>query len=118
MFKSEYLNSGRPSSARTEENIALVQNMLQHNSAAVCCRRNGFGISGSRFDRIMPEALRWHPYQICLRHELTEGNFIKRVNFLEWFIRYCANPRFLTNLVVGDESAFALNGKLNAWDVS
>ena len=32
-------------------------------------------------------------------------------------IRQCANQQFLTNLVIGDKAAFALNGKVNTWKV-
>ena len=46
-----------------------------------------------------------------VRHELTEGDFIRKVN------RQFANPRLLTNLVVGDEAAFALNVTVNALNV-
>ena len=54
---------------------------------------------------------------ICLPHELTEGDFIRRINFLEWFICQFANPRFSTNLVVDDEAVFVLNGKVITWNV-
>ena len=32
-------------------------------------------------------------------------------------MRQFSNARFMTNVVVGDEAAFALNGKVNTWNV-
>lgn len=68
-------NSDKPRPTRIIENIALVQNMLQHNPKRASCRRNGLGVSSSTFNRITQKELRWRPYWICVRHELTEGNF-------------------------------------------
>ena len=83
---------------------SLVQNMLQRNPGGKSCHRNGWGISGGTFNRITQMELRLHPYQIFPCHKLTEGD--------------CANPWFLTDLLVGDEAAFAFNGKVNIWNVN
>ena len=65
---------------------------------------------------IEQKELRWHPYRICLRHELNKYGVIKIVSFSEWLIPQCKNARFLTNLVTADEAAFVLNGKVNTWN--
>ena len=58
-----------------------------------------------------------HPCQICLPQELSESDFIIKVNLSEWSIRPCANPWFLmTNFEVGDKAAFVLSGKVNTWN--
>lgn len=98
--------------------------MLKGNPRDVTCHGwngchswNGLGIYFSTFNRIMPKELRWHPYQIFPCYELTTGDFIRSVNILECFNCQCGNPWHVTNLVVDDEKSFALNGKVNKWNV-
>ena len=54
---------------------------LQHSPRGLSCYKNGLGISGSTFSTITSKELRRHPYQIPLHHELSEGDFIRRINF-------------------------------------
>ena len=61
--------------------------------------------------------LEWHPYRICIRHELKHGDFLRKMNFCRWISERCENPRFFHNLVIGDEACFALNGKVNSHNV-
>ena len=58
-----------------------------------------------------------NPYRSFLSHDITGGDFIRKINLSEWFIRGCANPWFLTDLVVSDEAAFALNEKVITWNL-
>ena len=45
------------------------------------------------------------------RHQLFPGDYQRRVAFCEWLI--ARNARFLEDVIVGDESGFALNGSVN-----
>jgi hypothetical protein len=109
-------HSGRRISARTPENIELVRNSLNDNPT-VSTRRNEIPISRSTFQRIIKGDLNWHPYRIHIRHELKDQDFGRRLEFSRWFAGQCNNPRFLYNLVVGDEASFALNGRVNSHNV-
>ena len=48
--------------------------MLQDNLRGVTYHQNDLGFSGSIFSRIKKRRL--CPYQICLRHELSESDFV------------------------------------------
>jgi hypothetical protein len=61
--------------------------------------------------------MRWHPYQISVRHELNENDSLRRRNFCRWFSNEQRNPRFLANLVIGDEAVVCMNGEVNSHNV-
>ena len=61
--------------------------------------------------------LRWHPYKMQLPHHLKAGDFARRTHFCEWCNEQLRNPRFVFNLVIGDEAGFAMNGKVNTQNV-
>ena len=109
-------NSGRKRIGRSRENIQAVSEQLQNNPH-VSVKRNGVGLLKSTFNRIMRFDLRWHPYQICIRHELREGDFVRRRDFCPWFAHQQRNSHFLRNFVIGDEAGFSMNGKVNSHNV-
>lgn len=112
-------NSGRRRTARTPENIDAVRGALQNvqNQGNVSCRRNTLGMDKSTFQRIVKKDLNWHPFKIHIRHKLLETDYPRRIRFCNWFIARCNNPRFLYNIVVGDEASFSLNGKVSTQNV-
>ena len=61
--------------------------------------------------------LKWHPFRIHVRHKLKEIDFPRRLTFCRWFRDQCNNPRFLFNLVIGDEASFAMNGQVNTHNI-
>lgn len=109
-------HSGRRRSSRTPQNVNLVRNTLVANPR-VSIRRNGVPVTRSTFQRIVQHDLEWHPYKMHVRHELKQGDFARRIRFCQWFENQCHNPRFLYNLVIGDEASFALNGQVNNHNV-
>jgi hypothetical protein len=109
-------NSGRRKTGRSEENIQAVREQLENNPH-VSARRNGLGLPSATFNRITRLDLRWHPYQISVRHELKENDYLRRRNFCRWFSNHQRNPRFLANFVIGDEAAFCMNGEVNSHNV-
>ena len=109
-------NSGRRRTARTPANINAVQNALQNNER-MSCRRNQLGISSATVNRIIRLDLAYHPYRVHNRHELKNADFPRRLQFARWFENSCHNPRFLHNVVVGDEVAFGMNGHVSTQNV-
>lgn len=109
-------NSGRRRTGRSEENIQAVRDQLQENPN-VSARRNGLALPSATFNRITRLDLNWHPYQINVRHELKADDFPRRLNFCQWFNQQQRNPRFLANLVIGDEAGFSMNGEVNSHNV-
>ena len=110
--------SGRPRSGRSPANIQVVDDLLQEERAdgqRVTCRRNGLGIPSATFNRITRLDLRFHPYQMIRRHKLQPGDFQRRVDFCQWLTN--RPPRFLENLIIGDEAGFAMNTSVNTPNV-
>ena len=112
--------SGRRRTARTPENVARVQEAIvaaNNQNVSISARRNGLGISSATFNRITKNDLNWHPYQMFIRHQLENNDFERRINFCQWLLNKFNEPDFLNKIVIGDEAAFSLNGKVNSHNV-
>ncbi|KAF2353523.1 hypothetical protein FHG87_015721 [Trinorchestia longiramus] len=81
----------------------------------VSCRKNNSQLSKSSFNRIVKGDLKWFPYKMHLRHQLTDDDYVRRENFVGWFLR--KPDRFIDNIIVGDELAFFMNGEVNNHNV-
>ncbi|CAH1788902.1 unnamed protein product [Owenia fusiformis] len=66
-------NSGRRRTGRFEENVKRVRTRLVENPRDTSARRNGIGPQAT-FNRITRLDLRWHPYQMRVRHKLLPGD--------------------------------------------
>ena len=106
--------SGRRITVRTQGNIENVRIILQQN-ANVSIRKNNSQLSRSTFNRIVKKDLRWHPFKIHLRHQLFKNDCLRRRQFVDWLLHKPA--RFLDTIVIGDEAAFFLNGKVNSHNI-
>ena len=49
------------------------------------------------------------------RHQLLPGDYQRRAQFCQWLLG--KNDRFLDNVIIGDESAFALNASVNTHNI-
>lgn len=107
---------GRRRTGRSAANINVVRNVLQQNPS-VTCRKNPTNIPRATFNRIIKLDIQWHPFRIFMRHELQNADYRRRLQFSAWFINQCRNPRFIYNLVIGDESSFGLNGEVTTNNV-
>ena len=105
-------HSGRRRTARSEENVASVRDVLRERPREVSARRNFLGLSASTFNRITRNDLRWHPYKIKVVQKLKPQDFPRRIAFCNWFTVRCHNVRFLPNIIIGDEACFSMNGKV------
>ena len=47
-----------------------------------------------------------------VRHQLQDTDFPRRVRYAKWLNQ--KNVRFMGNVVIGDEAAFFMNGKVNS----
>ena len=110
-------NSGRPRTGRSDDNIDLVQTELENNPDGVSCRKNGVGLPPATFNRICRLDLKWHPYRLQHRHELKPEDYDRRLNFARWLINKVRNPNFMSQLVIGDEAGFSMNGKVSSQNV-
>ena len=88
-------NSRRSKTARTEENITQVRNLLQNDPRNVSARRNGLGISPATFNRITRQELRWHPCRIIVRHSSLFGN--RLMLFDEVYVQWKIVVEFVSN---------------------
>ena len=103
--------NSRRFTVRTQDTIDAVQVAIQNNPRGVTCRINGLGLTKSTFN------LKWHPYKIHKRQQLKDGDFERRMGFCEWLLIQNRNPRFLHDLIIGDEAGFPMNGKVNTQNV-
>ena len=106
--------SGRRRTARTDDNIRAVQELLDRDPN-VSVRRNGIGIAPSTFNNIVRLDIQWYPYKMIRRHQLLAADLPRRLRFCQWFLDQ--QPRFLEQLVIGDEAAFFMNSKVNNQNV-
>ena len=108
--------SGRPRTARSQQNVDLVRNECENNGLR-SSRRNGLGLSQSSFVRIIKE-LKFHPYILIKRQKLKRGDSAQRLTFCNWFLRSIREENnFLRNLIVSDEAIFSLNSEVNTHNV-
>ena len=108
-------NSGRRRTGRSPENIAAVRQQLQEHPRGTSARRNGVGIPSATFNRITRLDIQQHPYRSHIRHQLSPGDFARRLAFSRWFVNSTQrDANFLRKLVIGDEAAFSMNGEVNA----
>ena len=103
-------NSGRRRSQRVPENIDNVRRSLQQNPHQ-SGRRNELNLPQTTFSRIVRHDVNWFPYRMKRRHEIKEGDFVRRLQFSRWIER-----RFLEigdHIVIGDEAAFRMNVRVS-----
>ena len=81
--------------ARSAENIEAVSNAIEEAREESVTRLN----------------LHFHPYQMIRQHRLLPGDLQQGVRFCQWLLD--KNKRFLDDLIIGDESGFALNVLVN-----
>ena len=100
--------SGRRRPARTDQNIQRVQDLLGQQQ--VSCRKNTLGLSKLTFNRIVKSDFLCHPYKIHEVRKLEAADYGRRVTFCRWFLQNGPNIRFLSNVTIGDEAVFCMNG--------
>ena len=114
--QNEY-RSGRLRTTRTPENIERIRQAILENPS-ISSRRNGLQLPKSAFSEIIRLDLNFHPYRMFVRHGLQPGDHPRRMNFAQWFVDKCQQEaHFLDKIVIGDEAAFRMNGKVSSRNV-
>ena len=49
--------------------------ILINENSNVCVQRNGIGLLSATFNRVTRPNLRFHPYQLIMKHTVNETNF-------------------------------------------
>lgn len=104
--------SGRPKIAEdTQLDVLLSVEETPNSSTRQLARE--FNVSKSTIGNIFRKT-KYHPYKICLVHELSEDDFDRRVQFCEQLMLMCDNdPFFIRNILFSDEATFTLHGTVN-----
>ena len=99
-----------------DQNWTLSKYDLLFRDPTISTRRNLLlNISRATFNRSTRLDLQWHPYVMEQRHILQPGDLPRRVHYGQWLTN--RQPRFLTDVVIGDEATFAMNAKVNTRNV-
>ena len=107
-------NSGRKITQRTEDNIAIVQRVITKN-LAISVRLNETNLSKSTFHRILKKDICLYPYKMQIKYELQPCDYARRRAFCNWFIS--KDQRFTKRLVVTEEAAFSIDGRVNTQSI-
>ena len=108
--------SGRPRTARSEENLERVKAALDEDGNR-SSRRNGLGLARSSFLRVIKE-IKYHPYILITQQKLEPTDPELRLAFCRRFIETVhQNGDFLDNLIVSDEAIFSLNSEVTTKNV-
>ena len=71
------------------------------------------GIPQTTAHRLL-RSVNYHPYHITLVQELSEADYVLRVQFCRWALEMLdQNPDFFSNVCFSDEATFMSNGSLN-----
>ena len=109
--------SGRRRTARSQQNVQQMRQLLAQQPNGLSCRRNPTGLSKTSFNEITRKDLHLHPYKIHVVQELKNGDAARRLRFCRWFSYHAHNLRFLSNIVIGDEAAFHMCGRVNTQNI-
>ena len=106
-------HSGRSRTGRSQRNIARVRHAIQRNPQ-ISARRNTVGLPSATFNRITRLDLHYHPYRVHTQQALQAGDPARRLAYCQWLV--ARPPRFMVNVIVGDEAEFHMDGRVNTWN--
>jgi len=75
--------------------------------------RNGLEIPSASFNEITRLYLNFYPYKMRIKHNLHQEDHARRLRYSEWLLQQFANENFIGKIVIGDEAAFAMNGRVS-----
>lgn len=104
--------SGRPKICdETKLNVLLSYQDNPHSSSRQVGLNQNIGYKSVQ--NILHKE-KYHPYKICLVHELNEDDFDRRLQFCENMQNICNDDgNFARNILFTDEASFCLNGTVN-----
>jgi len=98
------------------QNIARVRQALEENPN-ISAVRNGLEIPSASFNEITRLYLNFYPYKMRIKHNLHQEDHARRLRYSEWLLQQFANENFIGKIVIGDEAAFAMNGRVSTQNV-
>ena len=111
--------SGRPKSARSQENIDAIRNSVSRSPRKSLRRRSQeLGINRDSIRRIVVKDLQLYRCMIQIKHKLTQADREKRVAMCRWFCdKVDENRDFLDDLWFSDEAHFLLSVHVNSKNI-
>lgn len=111
---SDLPRAGRPRSGRSQDNIQQVRESIEEEPSGSTRRRSQqLGISRTSLQRIQ-RILKLVPYKIQVVQELLPADYRARLAYAIHFQELARQePRFISNLIMGDEAHFHLSGYVN-----
>lgn len=109
--------TGRPRTARTEDNENLVAQAFVENPSQSAKRAAGqLDLSRTSLGRILKH-LNFKIYRPRLLQQLNDDDFGKRVEFCEYYLIRCeAEPDFYRRILWSDEAMFKISGLVNRYN--
>ncbi|KYN12437.1 hypothetical protein ALC57_15404 [Trachymyrmex cornetzi] len=87
---------------------------MVHQNPYISTRQ--LGIPQTTVHRLL-RSVNYHPYHITLVQELSEADYVLRVQFCRWALEMLdQNPDFFSNVCFSDEATFISNGSLNRYN--
>ena len=111
--------SGRPKSARSQENIDAIRDSIGQSPRKSLQRGSqAIGINREFKRRTLVKDLQLYPYRIQIKHKLTQADMEKHVAMCCWFCdKVDENPDFLDDLWFSDEAHFLLSDHVNSKNI-
>ena len=105
-------HSGRARGARTQENVAAVRNSVVRSPIKSIRRRSQeLDMTRNSVHRILRLDIHVFPYQVQVKHKLTDFDKRRRVEMCQWFnAKMEDNPEWIRDVWFSDEAHFHLDG--------
>lgn len=108
-------HSGRPRSATTPDQVALLEDYMEENPTTSTRRASAeLEISKSSVHRIMKKALKLYPYKIQIFQQLCAWDIERRLTFGRRMLRWIQSGKLDPKMIwFSDEAHFWLTGYVN-----
>lgn len=108
--------SGRPSILTEEKLLDISDRMLQSPTKSLRKLGQQTNISVATAHKAVKQHLCLYPYKVTVVHELKPADYVKRINYCEWFLRMIQRHgvEMLDRTFYTDEAWFHLSGQINS----
>lgn len=103
--------SGRKSITE-EDQLNIVLAVQDNPNTTITDTADNVYVARSTVHKVLKRE-KFHPYKICLLHELSEDDFDRRNEFCERMQQLCNGDDNFVKIFFSDEATFALNGHVN-----
>jgi len=104
--------SGRPSTSRSEENVALVRGMFTRSPRKSTCQAaRESGLMRHTVLTVLKKVLNFHPWKPHYMQELTPADCDRRMEYVELMLGWHEDwPKLFENILWSDEAVFHVSG--------